>query len=62
MAIPIPALLMNPKFWILVNMGTEALVTKLYSQVEGMSDEEMDVLIIKNRVEIDAAMEEMRTK
>ena len=62
MAIPIPALLMNPKFWILVNMGTEALVTKLYSQVEGMSDEEMDALIIKNRVEIDAEMEEMRTK
>ena len=62
MSVPIPAILMNPKFWILFNMGTEALFTKLYSQVEGMSDEEMDALIIKNRVEIDAAMEEMRNK
>ena len=59
---PIPAIFLNPKFWMLVNMGTEALITKLYTQVEGMSDEEMDALIIKNRVEIDAEMEEMRKK
>lgn len=62
MSIPIPAILTNPKFWMLFNMGTEALFAKLYSQVEGMTDEEMDALIIENRVEIDATMEEMRKK
>ena len=59
---PLPAILLNPKVWMLISMASEAAIRKIYSEVEGKSEAELDVMIIKNRAEIDADMEEMRTK
>jgi len=58
----IPSIFLNPKFWILANMAMEAAIIKVYSNVEGKSEAELDEMIIKNRAEIDAEMEEMRKK
>ena len=50
----LPAILLNPKVWMLASMASEAAIRKIFSEVEGKSDAELDVMILKNRVEIDA--------
>ena len=57
-----PEIFLNPKFWIIANMGFEALLRNLFLELDGKSEEELDEIIVKNRAEINVIMAEARKK